>query len=417
MKKHQRLHIVAVLTTIVACSILILSFVPFSILERFGIDEKNGNWLGPVCIVLIYLSIILWIIYYKLSKPKKTYTPIQIKRLRMWGSLTLSYAIVSLFVALLTTLACITGADEGVSAIHTMCLLCWIIFTPSLTIATATCWISYFQPLIEKRREGKRIALRREKQKQHEADLERRVAAGEFQMYLQQFEHLAKTATELLPVSQDKHGFSKFGGLPLVPSCFRWPRHNDEPRQFVAQFDFAEINPDGQLKDFPTTGLMYVFVDEDPYERDDCKVLFFEKLDNFTLAKKPNDLGTVYKEIYLTVKPLKTYPVVEDCPEAAKICADNPQDGMDEVYEKFIINDNMERHFVGGWGSYIQDAYFLPEQEHPEDWVLLCQIASDENCDDDGFMWSDAGTLYFYIRKEDLIAHKFDNVQLDMQCG
>ena len=123
-----------------------------------------------------------------------------------------------------------------------MCLLCWIIFTPSLTIATATCWISYFQPLIEKRREGKRIALRREKQKQHEADLERRVAAGEFQMYLQQFEHLAKTAAELLPVSQDKHGFSKFGGLPLVPSCFRWPRHNDEPRQFVAQFDFAEIN-------------------------------------------------------------------------------------------------------------------------------------------------------------------------------
>jgi len=25
--------------------------------------------------------------------------------------------------------------------------------------------------------------------------------------------------------------------------------------------------------------------------------------------------------------------------------------------------------------------------------------------------------LYFYIRKKDLIAQKFDNVQLDMECG
>ena len=415
MKKHQRLHIVAVLTTIVACSILILSFVPFSILERFGIDEKNGNWLGPVCIVLIYLSIILWIIYYKLSKPKKTYTPIQIKRLRMWGSLTLSYAIVSLFVAFLTTLACITGADEGVSAIHTMCLLCWIIFTPSLTIATATCWISYFQPLIEKRREGKRIALRREKQKQHEADLERRVAAGEFQMYLQQFEHLAKTAAELLPVSQDKHGFSKFGGLPLVPSCFRWPRHNDEPRQFVAQFDFAEINPDGQLKDFPATGLMYIFID-DICNGCDCKVLFFEQAEKLTVAKKPEDLETVYKEIFLTHELIKTYPGIWTCDEAKQICDSNPQNGMDEVYSN-KTSERCERNFVGGWSSYGDIDWFMDEQERPEEWVLLCQIASDENCDDDGFMWSDAGTLYFYIRKKDLIAQKFDNVQLDMECG
>lgn len=280
------------------------------------------------------------------------------------------------------------------------------------------CWVLYQQKLkqlkmIKEKEEKYQRRILEEQQRKDELD--KRVAAGEFETYLQQFENLSKMAAELIPADTGRYGFSKFGGLPLVPTGFRWPHHNECPRQFVAQFDFSEINADGQLKYFPTVGLMYVFVDEDPYEEDACKILFYEQTGKLSVAKKPDYLETVYKEIYLTTKPLKTYPDVSDCPEAAKICKDNPQNGMNEVYETQW--NNMDRHFVGGWASYIQEAYFMPEQKNPNDWVLLCQISSNENGDDDGFMWSDAGTLYFYIRKKDLLERKFNNVKLDMQCG
>ncbi|MBA4063379.1 MAG: hypothetical protein C0501_06635 [Isosphaera sp.] len=36
--------------------------------------------------------------------------------------------------------------------------------------------------------------------------------------------------------------------------------------------------------------------------------------------------------------------------------------------------------------------------------------------DGPGWMWSDAGLLYFTIREEDLRAGRFDRVRFDMQC-
>ncbi len=76
----------------------------------------------------------------------------------------------------------------------------------------------------------------------------------------------------------------------------------------------------------------------------------------------------------------------------------------------------MNKSLVGGWGSYIQQAWIIPNQKVPEDWVLLCQIASDDAyLDQNSFMWGDCGTLYFYIRKEDLLARNFNNVKLELQ--
>ena len=266
-------------------------------------------------------------------------------------------------------------------------------------------------PKDERERQEKEL-----QEKEYEDGWEKEFVSKEFQTYLQQFEHLAKTALELMPEKSDNHGFSKFGGLPTVPNNFVWPRCENVSLQFVAQLDFAEINSNNSLKDFPTAGLMYIFIKENSYERDDCKILFFEATDKLFVAKKPKDLAMVYKEIYLTTKLLKTYPNISDCTEAAKICNDNQQDCMNDIYERYTWR-NMEKSFIGGWGSYIQNAYFLPEQEHPEDWMLLCQISSAEGCDDDGFMWGDAGALYLFIRKDDLQNHKYSHVKLDMQCG
>jgi hypothetical protein len=52
-------------------------------------------------------------------------------------------------------------------------------------------------------------------------------------------------------------------------------------------------------------------------------------------------------------------------------------------------------------------------ESHPESWRLLLQRDSDPA---PGWMWADAGRLYFWIRDEDLAAANFANVVVFLQC-
>ena len=53
--------------------------------------------------------------------------------------------------------------------------------------------------------------------------------------------------------------------------------------------------------------------------------------------------------------------------------------------------------------------------EHAKDWMLLLQLSSIET-DDFEFMFGDCGMLYFYIKREDLAAMRFDRIEFSVQC-
>ena len=67
-----------------------------------------------------------------------------------------------------------------------------------------------------------------------------------------------------------------------------------------------------------------------------------------------------------------------------------------------------------------QNYYQLSNSERKEvekqldEWMLLFQIGSD---DEAGMMFSDAGMLFFLIRRNDLAALRFDRVFVTMICG
>jgi uncharacterized protein YwqG len=48
-------------------------------------------------------------------------------------------------------------------------------------------------------------------------------------------------------------------------------------------------------------------------------------------------------------------------------------------------------------------------EQRKGDWQLLFQMDSDENA---GMMWSDAGKICFYIRRQDLKKRDFDHICL-----
>ena len=54
-------------------------------------------------------------------------------------------------------------------------------------------------------------------------------------------------------------------------------------------------------------------------------------------------------------------------------------------------------------------------EEGAKDWILLLQLTTLETGDWQ-WMWGDCGMLYFYIKKQDLAAKRFENTWYALQC-
>ena len=234
--------------------------------------------------------------------------------------------------------------------------------------------------------------------------------AEKFAQWLKNFDPFAKTAAMLVPADDGNERFSKFGGLPVVPDGFKWPTYDGEPIPFLMQLDFSEINADGSITNFPRSGMLCVFVDEfvgdDGWEMQ-SKILYFEGSARLTHARKPRDLETVYNEVFVERRLVKTYPDKNDCDEAFTIYRKAVDSGMDDRYDE-LIEENVERHLVGGWPSYVQDGGFVKRcrESERDAWVLLLQIKSD-----DEYTWD--GVIHVCIREKDLFAKNFDNIKLE----
>lgn len=275
-----------------------------------------------------------------------------------------------------------------------------------LAVAAIVCWI-LFGVKMKKIRDEQRFE---------------RQALEEFDEWLKVFEPLTKTAVELIRAQQGGERFTKFGGVPVVPPSFEWPTRNGKPLPFLLQIDFSEINGEGQLKNFPTAGLLYLFVEEFVTEDLDLqypsKILFFEGEGRLEPAKAPHGLQTTYRQIFVAPEVIKTYPAPEDSGEAFDLYCARPHGGMDDGYDA-LCRENEECHLIGGWPSHLQYGGFIKQcaEGDGEKWVLLMQIKSEITREGDGdFMWGDDGVIYLYIREKDLIARNFDDIKIDMQC-
>lgn len=234
-----------------------------------------------------------------------------------------------------------------------------------------------------------------------------------------EFQPFAKLGKKL--VETKSRTVTKIGGMPTVPYNFVWPENDGKCLPFLLQADFSEINPDGELADFPKSGVMYLFADGEAINDGDYsidgypegktfKTLYFDTARELAAATKPDNLSAVYEEINLAAKSVDCYPSPDDCEEVRDICGGKNADQKDDYYFD-LASDNINFTLVGGYPVYIQDSILqdLPQ----DDFVLLMQIKSYES---DELMWGDNGCLYLFIRKADLRARNFNGVTLQMQC-
>lgn len=245
---------------------------------------------------------------------------------------------------------------------------------------------------------------------------------------------------------------SKIGGKPWLPKDFQWPVYESDetrPLSFLCQINLAEVKQydrDGLL---PEKGMLYFFYEFesfcwgfDPEDKGCARVFYFEDTDGFVPTEWPKDIEEDYvvPEMAVRFKAQPSYPKYEELEYHSSMECD--WEDYDAALEKLDVDMDAENHKLLGYADIIQNEMLSecervarglycgdPEsyrntsedeeaaiQRGAKDWILLLQLTTLEK-EDWEWMWGDCGMLYFYIRKQDLAARRFEDAWFSLQCG
>jgi uncharacterized protein YwqG len=228
------------------------------------------------------------------------------------------------------------------------------------------------------------------------------------------------------------------------------------PLIFVAQINLAEAWHAGPLDpDFPRSGLLTIFYDAleapmgyDPADHVGYRVLFHTS-DSALLTRRasPAELTAVIGEAPFAPLRCLAQACLAPLPiETAHFASLNfDETTLDAIQEWWGGGDesmyagedgtDWRCHRVGGWPTPLQgdmqtkcalvaagyycgdgDAYSAAETEPVRatagEWLLLAQIGSDEKS---AMSWGSYGRLYVWIRRQDLVARRFEAARIILQ--
>lgn len=267
-------------------------------------------------------------------------------------------------------------------------------------------------------------------------DLRAAFEAAELTELFNELQHYAKNSITIDVDSEadaQQLGVSRFGGDPDLPPELAWFRNpeSDAPLSFVAQLNFAELTALDTDKKLPSTGVLYFFYDLDAFlwgfdekDRNGSHVYFYDgPLEHLETRPCPDGIqrfipsGLVFSnrielpeyssQLIQTSLSDEEYERYLDLVEELELVVDNKllghsnniQNGMEFQCE--LVREGI---YCGSSAAY-QDPRVPELAPGRFDWQLLFQIASNEETE---MQWGDEGTLYFWIRTEDLEAHRFE---------
>ncbi|MDD4842898.1 MAG: YwqG family protein [Anaerotignum sp.] len=258
-------------------------------------------------------------------------------------------------------------------------------------------------------------------------------------------------------------GATRFGGAPDVPQDFVWPTfevkaYSDNeikvrPLSFIAQFNCAEISVLDKEGLLPQTGVLSFFYEMDsqlwgfdPKDMGCARVYWFEQIPSLTAAKFPVDLPEefCFPQLKMKASSEKSLPSFEDVflgrervylerfgdfdlfdHTRKELGYTTPENASKLLGWPDVIQNNMTKecelisrgYYLGdGWKDIPQCDLYESAKTSIEDWRLLFQLDT-VKYEDFELMFGDCGRLFFYIRKEDLVARRFDRVWLILQCS
>ncbi len=232
---------------------------------------------------------------------------------------------------------------------------------------------------------------------------------------------------------------TRLGGDALAGDGFGWPcTDGGRPLSVLAQLECDAVNATLGRDALPGGALLTFFYDAaglggwgyDPGDRQYWRVLVS---DAATARAVPAQAET-FTAIGCAARRVRTIPERWEPPVEALWGA--RRGGVNRFYDRVGQPAGAPRHRVFGWPEPVQhpmrldcqlasngvfiggpEGYGDPRVEQlragAADWVLLLQL----DCDDDvGWAWGDAGTLYYWIRRQDLAAGDFSRIWGIGQC-
>lgn len=245
----------------------------------------------------------------------------------------------------------------------------------------------------------------------------------------------------------------RFGGDASVPRGFRWPERRGRPLDFLLQVDLRDIVRVMPQIAMPSDGLLAFFYDienqpcgYDPADLDGFHVVLFDPRSELrpTLAADPTwradpramDLvpqmtipHSGSRAYDRAIEPLKFTDdeyrrwLEIDARLQPKKVANRPPGRHQMFGHPYMIQNDMqlEAQLVSN-GLYCGDssAYQDPRRAQLEaaadEWLLLLQVDSGETAGRHSLDWGDIGMLYWWIKRDDLRAARFDRVWMTLQC-
>lgn len=243
-------------------------------------------------------------------------------------------------------------------------------------------------------------------------------------------------------------GASRFLGEPDMPESLEWPVDAEGvPLSFLVQINLAELADVLADSPLPERGHLLFFTryDDPPWGFDPKDGPSFRVLHvpvESTLTRRPLPQGAEFEDDdgdedfrrFLRFESTTMYPdpvyfiETEDLFErfGAPVRGawregqgeDDPKHHM--LGHAMVLQNPMEievqlvTNGIDTGGELSEADQARAEQLAPgaEDWIPLLQLDTDEF-----FMWGDMGAIYFWIRKQDLVAHDFSKAWMILQCG
>ena len=256
---------------------------------------------------------------------------------------------------------------------------------------------------------------------------------------------------EPLPV-----GSSRIGGRPDVPSDFVWPTYEGSsydatelkrrPLSFLAQINLRDVAVWDEEHLLPTEGILSFFYELetmqwgfDPKDEGSARVFWFPDSETLAPADFPDDMEQdfILPELPINCTPQVSLPdywcmklpdevTWDDYYACCAVCDYTEAEDVTKLlgYPDVIQNpmeEECERVTRGYRCGNSEDYQKVPEAEKEDisakasEWRLLFQMGTVET---DGYelMFGDAGYIYFWIRREDLLNRRFDRIWLILQC-
>lgn len=256
-------------------------------------------------------------------------------------------------------------------------------------------------------------------------------------------------------------GGTRFGGVPDVPSDFKWPRFankgggDDEakprPLSFLAQFNLEQIAPLDTEHMLPQKGILSFFCGTDsqisghaPEHKGFARVYWFETIAELSPAVFPDDLTEKFRYPMLKISAGSepSYPTYEDFgvnKDGGPIKWVERWDEFDRIRSSIVDEEPNRIHKLLGWADPIQGNMtqecelisrgysfdggrdFIPARDRQEavdfsvrDWLPLLQLDSLRD-GDFKLTFGDCGRIYYYIKREDLKNKRFEKAWTILQ--